>query len=48
MREYGHDVFGSDWWKSVPNGKMIDPCVKLHLEGLKRAVVQLKGKGEEL
>lgn len=44
LREYGDDVFGQDWWESVPSGKMLDPCIKLHLEGLKRAMAQLKEK----
>jgi hypothetical protein len=42
LRVHGDDVFGYDWWESVPNGKMLDPCIKLHLEGLKAAFESLK------
>lgn len=37
LRDNGDEVFGADWWESVPSGMTLGPCVKLHLEGLKRA-----------
>ena len=42
LRDHGDDVFGYDWWESVPSGKKLGPCISLHLEGLKRAFEHLK------
>lgn len=42
LRENGDDVFGYDWWESVPSGKKLGACIKLHLEGLKAAFESLK------
>lgn len=44
LRDYGYEVFGDCWYESVPNGKRLGPCIHLHLEGLKRAMAQLKEK----
>lgn len=46
LRENGDAVFGFDWWEGVPNGRRLDPSVKLHLEGLKAALAQLEAKHE--
>lgn len=43
-REHGQAVFGPEWWKCIPSGKVLGPCIPLHLEGLKAAMAQLKEK----
>lgn len=42
LREHGHDVFGSDWWESIPSGDTLGSCISLHLKGLKRAFEYLE------
>ncbi len=42
LRDNGDEVFGCDWWESVPGGKKLSPCIELHLEGLKAAFESLK------
>ena len=44
LRDNGDDIFGCDWWESVPSGRKLGPCIPLHLEGLKAAMTQLKEK----
>jgi hypothetical protein len=47
LREYGHKVFGDDWWECVPSGKVLGPCIPLHLDGLKAAMKQLEESKNE-
>lgn len=41
LRECGDDVFGPDWWESVPSGMILGPCIHLHLKGIKAAFAYL-------
>lgn len=47
LRDYADEVFGQDWWESIPSGRVLGPCIPLHLEGLKAAVAQLDTKEPE-
>lgn len=47
LRENGDEVFGQDWWESIPNGEKLGPCFHLHLKGLKAAFAQLDALAAE-
>lgn len=47
LRDNGDEVFGGDWWETVPSGKKLGPCIGLHLKGLKAAFAQLDQKEKE-
>jgi len=45
LRDNASDVFGDDWWDgSVPECKVLGPCLSLHLRGLKLAMAQVHVK----
>lgn len=49
VNRYGHEVFGEDYYhdnRITEPGKTLTPCVRLHHEGLKRAMAQLRPSPE--
>jgi hypothetical protein len=47
LRENGDEVFGCDWWESIPSDKALGPCIHLHLKGIKAAMAQLEKLAEK-
>lgn len=45
LRANADDVFGADWWESLPSGEKLGPCIHLHLKGLKAAFEYLDKVG---
>jgi hypothetical protein len=46
LRENAYDVFGEEWYEGILGnlGKVLGPCIPLHLEGLKAAMQQVREK----